>query len=893
MALKALVQSTATVATDKSDYHPGETVTVTGSGWAAGEQVTLSFAETPFIDGPHVITTNYANDQGNFSNNQFVVDLFDGGISFTLTATGGDSHLSATTTFTDSPCSSGTGVVTVVGNNGSCVAPSPPNGGGPFNWEVVQGGSYTITITGVTECDGDTITVFVQNSQTGNRCFNATRTATGTYTGEYTMPNPACFTSPLSYKCGADQTCDNSNTFDARGPGDACTVHLRASIFGAGCTNPVEDTDCGGGPQGCICNPPADTTIECGTSTDPTVTGQGSCTGTGCVSSYEDSYAGGDCGAGGHIFQTLTRTWKCTAPTGEVSTCPQTITIRDTTPPTITTCPEGTDLGCNPETTPTCDSVKAHVVAHDTCSDNQVTLDCQVDDSDSGCTHTRKFTIKAKDACNNTSDPCVVTYTWKVDTTAPVLHDVPSGGDLGCNPTRPSCDTGVTATDNCDGTVNVTCTPGAVTDVGTCGKRQTFTYSAHDTCGNPVSTDVTYTWKEDTTPPQITCPVIDPIQLSGDSCSATVNYTPQVSDNCGEVQGFGCSPPSGSVFPPGVTTVTCRAVDTCGNPARCQFNVTVYTSICVKKFYDANANGLDDDGQVVNGFKIVLSGAASATGYTNSSGVLCFTGLLPGNYTVTEVAPNSSWQNTTPKSVDVNSLTCPQSVKFGNYCFSAPSKGLTLGFWTNRNGQNILEANATTHSQWVTLLNSPCGSGPVLRNADGTLHTFSTYSDLKTWLNNATATNMAYMLSAQLATNLLDEAFNNLNGGTGVIVPGGVKTFANVCIVPFLSVTQAITCGDTALLALTAVPGSTACGCTSNNGLVTIDNLQARACCLLNTYGSTTGASTQRTYEECVKDILDMINNNGNPPGSSAYPCGPLTQYINPGPSSCPITAQY
>src|SRR4030095_16142334 len=177
------------------------------------------------------------------------------------------------------------------------------------------------------------------------------------------------------------------------------------------------------------------------------------------------------------------------------------------------------------------------------------------------------------------------------------------------------------------------------------------------------------------------------IQLSGDSCSATVNYTPQVSDNCGEVQGFGCSPPSGSVFPPGVTTVTCRAVDTCGNPARCQFNVTVYTSICVKKFYDANANGLDDDGQVVNGFKIVLSGAASATGYTNSSGVLCFTGLLPGNYTVTEVAPNSSWQNTTPKSVDVNSLTCPQSVKFGNYCFSAPSKGLTLGFWTNRNGQ--------------------------------------------------------------------------------------------------------------------------------------------------------------------------------------------------------------
>src|SRR5262245_66248130 len=37
----------ATIITDKSDYHPGERVTVTGSGFQAGETITLTFVEDP------------------------------------------------------------------------------------------------------------------------------------------------------------------------------------------------------------------------------------------------------------------------------------------------------------------------------------------------------------------------------------------------------------------------------------------------------------------------------------------------------------------------------------------------------------------------------------------------------------------------------------------------------------------------------------------------------------------------------------------------------------------------------------------------------------------------------------------------------------------------------
>jgi hypothetical protein len=47
------------------------------------------------------------------------------------------------------------------------------------------------------------------------------------------------------------------------------------------------------------------------------------------------------------------------------------------------------------------------------------------------------------------------------------------------------------------------------------------------------------------------------------------------SGGCDPVPNVTCTPPSGSVFPVGTTTVVCEAKDSCGNIARCTFNVTV------------------------------------------------------------------------------------------------------------------------------------------------------------------------------------------------------------------------------------------------------------------------------------------------------------------------------
>jgi hypothetical protein len=90
----------ATVKTDATDYAPGTTVTITGSGWQPGETVSLTLVESPLHD-THGPFTAVADSSGNIVNTDFGPDLGDVGIRFYLTAVGQSSGLRAQTTFTD------------------------------------------------------------------------------------------------------------------------------------------------------------------------------------------------------------------------------------------------------------------------------------------------------------------------------------------------------------------------------------------------------------------------------------------------------------------------------------------------------------------------------------------------------------------------------------------------------------------------------------------------------------------------------------------------------------------------------------------------------------------------------------------------------------------------
>ena len=87
----------------------------------------------------------------------------------------------------------------------------------------------------------------------------------------------------------------------------------------------------------------------------------------------------------------------------------------------------------------------------------------------------------------------------------------------------------------------------------------------------------------DTQPPTITCPAHITAKAPAGSNCTIVNYTtPTSTDNCPlPPNPVVCSPPSGSCFARGTTTVTCTATDASDNTASCSFSVTVF-DLCLQ-----------------------------------------------------------------------------------------------------------------------------------------------------------------------------------------------------------------------------------------------------------------------------------------------------------------------
>lgn len=83
----------------------------------------------------------------------------------------------------------------------------------------------------------------------------------------------------------------------------------------------------------------------------------------------------------------------------------------------------------------------------------------------------------------------------------------------------------------------------------------------------------------DNTSPAVTCPanIIADYSNNPGQCAAAVSYTVTAIDNC-SAAALVCSPPRGSVFPKGTTTVSCTATDSSGNSSSCSFTVTVIPS---------------------------------------------------------------------------------------------------------------------------------------------------------------------------------------------------------------------------------------------------------------------------------------------------------------------------
>jgi hypothetical protein len=83
-----------------------------------------------------------------------------------------------------------------------------------------------------------------------------------------------------------------------------------------------------------------------------------------------------------------------------------------------------------------------------------------------------------------------------------------------------------------------------------------------------------------TAAPTINCPT-SASAVAGAACPAsnvaTVTFSVTATSNCGGTVSVICSPPSGSTFPVGTSTVSCSATDSSGNTSFCSFPVTVFS----------------------------------------------------------------------------------------------------------------------------------------------------------------------------------------------------------------------------------------------------------------------------------------------------------------------------
>jgi HYR domain len=283
---------------------------------------------------------------------------------------------------------------------------------------------------------------------------------------------------------------------------------------------------------------------------------------------YQDAIAPSTCGI------IVNRTWTVTDQTGNLKTCVQVYTINDKTPPVIATTATSGDLGCNPTVTaPT-------FTATDNCLAAAVSVTPTTDGpTGPACARTQTWTANYSDACTNAAVPVTVTYTWKEDVEIPVIATTATSGDLGCNPTVTAPT--FTATDNClAAAVSVTPTTDGPTGPA-CARTQTWTANYSDACTNTaVPVTVTYTWKEDLTPPTIICPEI-PITVTGDYINKICGYIilsepVTTSDNCTGLITKSYLLSGATILGPvstltnlllntGKTTVSVTALDACGN----------------------------------------------------------------------------------------------------------------------------------------------------------------------------------------------------------------------------------------------------------------------------------------------------------------------------------------
>jgi len=310
---------------------------------------------------------------------------------------------------------------------------------------------------------------------------------------------------------------------------------------------------------------PANTTVQCGTSTLPAATGTATATDS-CDPSpsvnFSDATVAGACPQ----EYTINRTWVASDDCNNTSTCLQVIQVVDDLAPEIT-CPPDITIMCDDPSDP---SETGTATATDNCDPapsityNDVTMA-----SGGPQSYLIIRTWTAEDHCGN-SNNCTQEI-LVVDMTIPVFTFCPPNITIECTEEPVPAVTGQpTASDNCDPMVDITFEDESVP--GSCPQESTITrtWTATDDCGNSTVCIQVITI-DDSVPPAITCPLNVTIECTESTAPGNTGMATAV-DNCDPsvIPTFNDVTAAGACAQEYTITRTWTAVDDCGNQSTCQ-----------------------------------------------------------------------------------------------------------------------------------------------------------------------------------------------------------------------------------------------------------------------------------------------------------------------------------
>ena len=211
--------------------------------------------------------------------------------------------------------------------------------------------------------------------------------------------------------------------------------------------------------------------------------------------------------------------------------------------------------------------------------------------------------------------------------------------------------------------------------------------------GGPATLNVV-----DTTPPNLTCPAnitLDCDQPAGRAVSFSVTVT----DNLDSGLVATCVPASGSVFPPGVTTVNCSATDSSNNVGTCSFTITINETVPA---FLAQAQSRTNNVGASSSFSALVSGCTTLSYQWSLNGA-----------PITD-ATNTTYTIPTVSLADAGSYVLKVSSHFGSITSAVAVLTVNRLPVALPNGGTALQGRTTMIALAKLLLNDSDADGDVL-----------------------------------------------------------------------------------------------------------------------------------------------------------------------------------